>query len=117
MTTGATQSQPSTPAGPRPLALADPEAVTSEAREALASGWKTEPSGATALADLRASYHGPSPRAGDLTGYEAVVNGWRVAAQDITTQGNARECEPLPCAVSYARQAMGDARDLPDRDR
>ena len=103
--------------GPDPLALADPEAVTPMDREVLASGWRTEPSGANVLADLRAGYHGPGPRSGDLTGYEAAVNGRGVADQDITAHGEARERELLVRAVSYAKQAIGAARDLPDRDR
>lgn len=104
-------------AGPDPLALADPEAVTPMDREVLAAGWRTEPSGANVLAALRAGYHGPAPRLGDLTGFEAAVNGRGVADQDITAQGEARERELLVRAVSYARQAVGEARDLPDRDR
>lgn len=104
-------------AGPDPLALADPKTVTSAAKEVLDSGWTTEPSGANVLADLRAGYHGPGPRPGDLTGYEAAVNGRGVADQDITTHGEARERELLIRAVSFAKLAMDQARDLPDRDR
>lgn len=104
-------------AGPDPLALADPEAVTSAAREVLNSGWTTEPSGANVLADLRAGYHGPGPRPGDLTGYEAAVNGRGVADQDITTQGEARERDLLIRAVSYAKLALNQAHDLPERNR
>jgi hypothetical protein len=104
-------------AGPDPLALADPGAVTAAAREVVAAGWKTEPSGANVLVALRAGYHGPGPRPGDLTGYEAAVNGRGVADQDITAEGDMRERQLLIRAVSYARQAMSEARDLPDRDR
>ena len=104
-------------AGPDPLALADPEAVTPADREVLASGWKTEPSGANVLADLRAGYHGPAARSGDLTGYEAAVNGRGVADQDIVAEGQARERELLVRAISYAKQALVEARELPDRDQ
>jgi hypothetical protein len=72
---------------------------------------------ANVLVDLRASYHGPGPRPGDLTGYEAAVNGRGIADQDITAQGEARERELLIRAVSYAKLAMDQARDLPERNR
>lgn len=104
-------------AGSDPLTLAHPDAVTSADREVLASGWKTEPSGANVLVDLRAGYHGPAARSGDLTGYEAAVNGRGVADQDIAAEDEARERELLVRAVSYAKQALEAARELPDRDR
>ncbi|ACU77455.1 conserved hypothetical protein [Catenulispora acidiphila DSM 44928] len=104
-------------AGPDPLALADPQTVTPAAREVLASGWMTEPSGANVLVELRAGYHGPDFRPGDLTGYEAAVNGRGVADDDITVEGDERERALLVRAVSYAVQALAEARELPDRDR
>ncbi|MBS2531998.1 hypothetical protein KGQ20_04375 [Catenulispora sp. NF23] len=104
-------------AGPDPLAIADPEAVTPADREILASGWITEPSGANVLADLRTGYHGPYSRPGDLTGYEAAVNGRGFEDQDITAQGQARERELLVRALSFAAEAMGAAHDLHGRDR
>jgi hypothetical protein len=104
-------------AGPDPLALADPGAVTPTAREVLAAGWTTEPSGANVLAALRAGYHGPDSRPGDLTGYEAGVNGWGFWDQGITAEDEVREHQLLVRAVSYAKQAVTEARDLPDRDR
>lgn len=105
-------------AGTDPLTLADPDAITSVDQEVLAAGWKTEPSGANVLVDLRAGYHGPAARSGDLTGYEAAVNGRGVADQDIVAfEGEARERELLVRAVSYAKQALEAARELPDHDR
>jgi hypothetical protein len=83
------------------------------AGEVLAAGWVREPGGAWVLGALRRSYSGHRAAFGDLTGYEAAVNGRAVYDLDLP-RGAERAALLLRRGYALSRAVLDLVRTLPD---
>ena len=73
---------------------------------AVAGGWTADDRGAWLLRHFRETYHGSPDSFGDLTGYEAAVNGRAIPDLDLAVPGPARAAALARRGVAFARAAL-----------